>query len=135
MAEAYLIHDPVNGSFTGENYAFRLLQEQVLVHTYSSISIIAFILIMDVHHSICKCLIFPWTVLFFEIIMNPLATNVEHFAVERSFTLHHAVIRFHSDKHHSLFLADLRRLAAKKALASSRNSFFSFRRRISLPFG
>ena len=45
-------------------------------------------------------------------------------AMERDFTLNSAAIRFNCNKHQPLFYADFRRLAAKKAPASSKNSFF-----------
>ena len=48
-----------------------------------------------------------------------------------SIPLDNAVLGFYGNEHHSLPFADFRRLAAKKALASSRNSFSSSRRRIS----
>ena len=55
---------------------------------------------------------------------------MERPAIKRNFTLNPAVIRFHCNKDQPLFFAGFRRLAAKKALASSKNSFSSFKRRI-----
>ena len=52
--------------------------------------------------------------------------------VERYFPLHRAGVCLLCNKTHSQVFADLRRLAAKKALASARNSFSSFKRAISL---
>lgn len=57
---------------------------------------------------------------------------MKHSTIKRNFALNPAVIRFNCNKHQSLFFADFRRLAEKKALASSRNSFSSFKRQISL---
>ena len=52
--------------------------------------------------------------------------------VERDFSFHRAVVCLLCNKTHSQVFSDLRRLAAKKALASDRNSFSSFKRAISL---
>ena len=56
---------------------------------------------------------------------------------ERLSVFHYANHQLHAKpkaiyEHHSLVFVDFRRLAAKKALASSRNSFSSLRRRIFL---
>ena len=64
--------------------------------------------------------------------VEALPADTKHPAIRCDFPGNPAVLCFQSQKDHSLVFADFRRLAAKKALASSKNSFSSFRRRISL---
>ena len=97
-----------------------------------TISIVTFILHDDVFHGSCQILVLPGTVFVCEIFIEALAADPKHSAVERDFSSNPAVLCLQSQKDHSLVFADFRRLAAKKALASSRNSFSSLRRRISL---
>src|SRR5699024_7747931 len=132
MAQANLIHNPVYGSLTGDTHSFRLFQQQCLVHPDPTISIVTFILTDDFFHGICQILVLPGTVFICEIFIKALTTDPKHSAVERDFPGSPAVLCLQCQKDHSLVFADFRRLAAKKALASSRNSFSSFRRRISL---
>ena len=52
---------------------------------------------------------------------------MEHPTVECKFPFNHAAFCLNSDIFHPFVFADFRRLAAKKALASSRNSFSSLK--------
>src|SRR5699024_2762498 len=122
----------VYGSLTGDTHSFRLFQQQCLVHPDPTISIVTFILTDDFFHGICQILVLPGTVFICEIFIKALTTDPKHSAVERDFPGSPAVLCLQCQKDHSLVFTDFRRLAAKKALASSRNSFSSFRRRISL---
>ena len=132
MAEANLIYNPVYGPLTGYMYSLRLLQQQCLRHPDPSTCIVTFVLIDDFFHGICQALILPWTVFVREIFVEALPADTKHPAIRCDFPGNPAVLCFQSQKDHSLVFADFRRLAAKKALASSQNSFSSFRRRISL---
>ena len=67
-----------------------------------------------------------------QIPIKPLSRHTKRITIKCSPSLEPAVVCLYGDKPHPQVFADFRRLAAKKALASSRNSFSSFRRRISL---
>ena len=92
-------HNTINSSLAWNRNSFRLFQLSCLIHTDSSISIIAFIFATDIQHSICQRLIFPWCILGFQVIMECLPGNFKHLAIERNFALNPAVIRFDCNKH------------------------------------
>ncbi len=82
MTKTYFIHNPVNGSLTGDFESFWILKEKCLIHADMSIGIIAFILSMDCAHSISKSLIFPGVVFLSKIFVKTLAADTEHSAIE-----------------------------------------------------
>ena len=102
------------------------------MHPASAICIIAFIFPENVEHGIRQRLIFPWPGSVFQIFVEPLPADVQQPAIEGQLPFVPAVVHLVRNEPHSGVLADFRRLAAKKALASSKNSFSSFKRRISL---
>ena len=132
MAQADLIHYPVYSPLAGDMYSLRLFRQQRLIYPDPSISIITCILTDDFFHGIRQILILPGTAFVREIFIEVLSADAKHPAIKGNFSVNPAVLCFQSQKDHSLVCADSRRLAAKKALASSRNSFSSFRRWISL---
>jgi len=101
-----------------------------LVDTF--ISKVAFVLAADFLYYVSQTLILPGVVFIGEIFVESLLVDAKHTGIKRNFPFDPAVLRPERKKHHSLIFTDFRRLAAKKALASSRNSFSSFRRGISL---
>ena len=82
-------------------------------------------------HDFGKPLVFPRSISAYQIPIEPLPAYTQHFAAKCNSSFPLAVFCFYGDEFHSLPFADFRRLAAKKALASARNSFSSFSRRIS----
>lgn len=56
---------------------------------------------------------------------------MKRITIKRDFSLDRAAVGLNINKFHSQLFVDFRRLAAKKALASARNLFSSFRRLIS----
>ena len=60
--------------------------------------------------------------------VESLAGNLEYAAIESDLSLDPAAVSFYINKPHSQVFGDFRQLAAKKALASARNSFSSFNR-------
>ena len=89
------------------------------------------ILIANFPHDFDKPLVFPRSISAYQIPIEPLPTYIQHFTAKCNSSFLLAVFCFYGDEFHSLPFADFRRLAAKKALASARNSFSSFSRRIS----
>ena len=87
---------------------------------------------MDLHHGIGKLLIFPWAVFAHQILIKSLSCDMEESAIKTDISFVCAVCCLERNKLHTFVFVDFRRLAAKKALASSRKSFSFFRRRISL---
>ena len=75
--------------------------------------------------------VFPRSISAYQIPIEPLPAYTQHFAAKCNSSFPLAIFCFYGDEFHSLPFADFRRLAAKKALASARNSFSSFSRRIS----
>ena len=131
MDHANLLHYAVDRALTGDGDALRLLQQQRLVHPSAPVSIIADILVINLPHSLRQTLILPGSLPTRDILVKSLPTHLQHPAVHRYLSFLPAVIRLFCKKPHSLFFADFRRLAAKKALASAKNAFSSFSRRIS----
>ena len=99
-----------------------------LIHTYSAIISIFLVLIMNFPHSVSKRLILPWFTLTPKIIVKLLSADLQRIAVKTDFSDVSAVICPDCYIHQSLFFPDFWRLAAKKAAASSKNSFISLRR-------
>ena len=126
MAQADLIHNPVYGPLDGDMYSLRLFGQQRLIYPDPSISIITCILTDDFFRVIRQILILPGTAFVRERFIEALSVDAKHPAIKGNFSVNHAVLCFQSQKDHSLVCADSRRLTAKKALASSRNSFSSF---------
>ena len=93
--------------------------------------IILSILTANFPHDFGKPLVFPRSISAYQIPIEPLPAYTQHFAAKCNSSFPLAVFCFYGDEFHSLPFADFRRLAAKKALASARNSFSSFSRRIS----
>lgn len=93
--------------------------------------IILNILTANFPHDFGKPLVFPRSISAYQIPIEPLPAYTQHFAAKCNSSFPLAVFCFYGDEFHSLPFADFRRLAAKKALASARNSFSSFSRRIS----
>lgn len=83
-------------------------------------------------HGLCQILILPGTGFVSEVFIEALSADTRHSEIKCDFCGDHAVLCFQSQKNHSLVLADFRRLAEEKALASSKNSFSALRCRISL---
>ena len=102
MTKANLIHNSVNCSLTGNIHIIGLLHLKSLIHTNFSIGIVTFALRIYFHHCISECLIFPWTIPRFQIIIESLLAYMQHPAVERDFAFSHAVISLYSDKLHPL---------------------------------
>lgn len=86
---------------------------------------------MDLQHCICQRLILPWLLFAFQIIIESLSADLQSFAVKADFSGVFAVIGSACNIFQPLLFPDFRRHAAKKAAASSRNSFISLRRRFS----
>ncbi len=93
--------------------------------------IILSILTANFPHDFGKPLVFPRSISAYQIPIEPLPAYTQHFAAKCNSSFPLAVFYFYGDEFHSLPFADFRRLAAKKALVSARNSFSSFSRRIS----
>ena len=72
-------------------------------------------------HDFGKPLVFPRSISAYQIPIEPLPAYTQHFAAKCNSSFPLAVFCFYGDEFHSLPFADFRRLAAKKALASSRN--------------
>lgn len=78
LAQSDLIHNSVYGSFTGDMYSLRLLQQQSLIHSDPSISIVTVILADDFLHGIRQILVFLRTVLVHEIFIKDLPTDTKY---------------------------------------------------------
>lgn len=77
-------------------------------------------------------LVLPWFIAIRQIISKCLPRHPQRLAIKADFSLNYAVFGLNRDELQSFPLPDFRRLAAKKADASSKNSFNSLSRLISL---
>ena len=112
-------------------YTLRLLEQQRLVHPLAPAGVVTDILIMDFSHGIRQSLILPRPLPSGEMPVKTLPAHLQNPTVQGDFSFLSAAVRLLRNKPHSMFPADFRRLAAKKALASAKNSFSSFSRRFS----
>lgn len=85
---------------------------------------------MNCPHGLRQSLVFPGPALPRKIPVKALAADLQNPAVQGYPALPLAAVRLFRNEPHSLFLADFLRLAAKKALASAKNSFSSLSRRL-----
>ena len=76
-------------------------------------------------------LILPWALFIHKILIKSLPADMEDSTAEGGISFQFAVFCLKGNELHSFVFAGFRRLAAKKALASSRKSFSFFKRRIS----
>jgi len=79
----------------------------------------------SVFYSFNKRFILPRLILTVKIVIKSLPANFKSLAVKVDFSLDSVVIRLEHYEFQALYFPDFRRLAAKKAEASSRNSFSS----------
>src|SRR5574344_982856 len=128
MSKSRMLHDLLDGIFTGNNRSLWQPLYQRLTHANSPIRVVTHVFGSDCFHCICNSLIFPRLFACFEIVIEPLPTDIKHPAVKSQFAFLRAVASLKRNETHPHVLADFRRLAAKKALASSRNSFSSLSR-------
>ena len=82
MAQTHPVHNPVYGPLTGNTDSLWLFQQQCLIHTAPSISIVTFILADDFFHSIRQLLISPWTVFVHKIFIEALSADTKHPAIK-----------------------------------------------------
>ena len=94
----------------------------------STIRVVTHVLWSDCFHRFCYLLIFPRLFARFKIVIESLPTDIKHPAIKSLFAFLRAAANLKCNETHSHVFADFRRLAAKKALASWRNSFSSSRR-------
>ena len=73
---------------------------------------------------------FPRIVPMFQIPVKSLPCHMKRITIKRNPPLYSAAVCLDINKPHPQVFADFRRLAAKKALASAKNSFSSFKRAI-----
>ncbi len=94
MAQTDLIHDPVHSPLTGDMYSLRMLQQQRLIHSDPSISIVAFIFTDDLFHGIRQILVLPGTVFVCKIFIEALPADAKHPAIKGNFPGDPAVLCF-----------------------------------------
>ena len=110
MNQVYPFHHAANGCFAWDFDAIKLADFfsvlECLIHTYSAVIRIFFVLIMNFQHGVSKRLIFPWLALTFKIIVKRLSADLQRVAVKTNFPGVPAVICPDCNIHQSLFFPD-----------------------------
>ena len=104
MAQTHLVHNPVYGPLTGNTHSLWLFQQQRLIHTAPSISIVTFVLTDDFFHGLCQILILPGTVFVSEVFIEALSADTKHSGIKCDFSGNPAGLCFQSQKHQLRFL-------------------------------
>ena len=110
MDQVYPFHHAADSCFARYLDAVKLADFfsvlKCLIHTYSAVISIFFVLIMNFQHSVSKRLILPWGVLTFKITVKCLPADLQRAAVKTDLSGVFAVICPDRNIHQSLFFPD-----------------------------
>jgi len=110
MDQVYLLHHAADSCFARDFDTIKLADFfsvlECLIHTYSAVIRIFFVLIMNFQYGVGKRLILPWFALTLKVIVKRLSADLQRVAIKTDFSDVSAVICPDCNIHQPLFFPD-----------------------------